>query len=122
MINFFIGLIFFAEIVLVLNIVNKIMELDFKVNSLNAKVTKGKLVFKIALIDFRAYLQDFAMFLEKSILLFQQKREEYAIQAAKRVIFYLALLLLRGKYKKAFVAYSVAQEVVKGYKAGMNFI
>lgn len=115
MYKLFFATFFIAELIIALAIIIKLHKFDKCVVSLNDSVCANKNRIRSSFIDFRLMLED----INKAIIQFKgilrQKRHEYMYSFLKTIIVYCGIFLLKGKYKKAILAYQMATEIYEGF-------
>lgn len=115
MYKLFFATFFIAELIIALAIINKLHKTDKCVNALNETVCENKEKIRSNFEDIRMLIgtfnEQFARFKE----LIKQKRHEYLYTILKTVVAYCGIFLLKGKYKKAILAYQLATEIYESF-------
>lgn len=107
---------FIAELIIATAIILKIYKLDKSVNKLNKKVCENKPLIKELLVDIRDFIGIFRGKIETVKELIRRKKEEYMLNTLKHVLIYSSIILLKGKCKKAVMAYQFASEIYEAFE------
>lgn len=114
MYKIFFAIFFISELIIATAIVLKLVQLRKCVNSLNDDVLYFQKKIEPFFIDVRLFLEDILHCVNNFKIYIVQKRREYVLKALNNAIVYLVLLLLKGKYKKAVIAYLVGKDICEG--------
>lgn len=114
MVKLFFITFFIAELIIALSLIISIYRFDKRVRKWNEIISESKGKIKVAFVDARSILQEFTDGLEKLIALISQKKEEYMFRFLKTSLMYSCIFLLKGKYKKAVLAYQLVREIYDG--------
>lgn len=109
---------FIAELVITLWLITNIYAFDKKVRKWNEAVLASRGKIQIAFVDIRSILQEFKDGLAKLREFIEQKKEEYIFRFLKTTLMYGSIFMLRGKYKKAVLAYQMGKEIYEGFMEG----
>lgn len=115
MYKLFFATIFIAELIVALALINKIYKFNKSVNAFNDSICANKDKLRSYFIDLRLISEDFCKEIIRIKSLLSKKRHEYMFSFIKTVIVYCGIFLLRGKYKKAILAYQLATEIYEGF-------
>lgn len=116
MIKLFFITFFIAELIIAMAVIIKIYQFNKYVNDLNSIVLSSQEPLRTLFVDFRVLFEYFNINFNKLRELITQKREEYILKVLKTTIFYTVFFFLKGKYKKAILAYQVFKEIFDGIK------
>ena len=78
-------------------------------------ISMNKYKIRTGFIDLRLILEDFCSEVVRINNIIRQKRHEYLYMFLKTVIVYFGIFIVRGKYKKAIIAYQLAREIYEGF-------
>lgn len=108
------AIVFFAELVLAIAVITNICRFNKCVNNWNNIICANKMRVKNGLTDFYFLLQYFSKSVLKIKEVIQQKRNEYLSSFLKTAAIYCGIFILKGKYKKAVLAYQLVKEIYEG--------
>lgn len=111
MLKIFFAVFFIAELIIVLTIIIKIHQFNKFVNDFNTLVLEHKVLLKDKFIDFRVNIHNFVNALNNITDMLNLKKREYLSRILETSITYAGILFLKGKYKKAVLAYQVIKEI-----------
>lgn len=114
MIKIFITVFFFSEIIIATAIISKLVYWRKCVNNLNEDVLFFQRKVTPFFIDVRLLLEDIVRSINNIKNYILRKRREYLTKALNSSIIYLILFLLKGKYKKAFIACMLGKDICEG--------
>lgn len=115
MYKLFFATFFIAELIIALAIINKLQKANKCVNALNESVCAYKDKIRSSFADIRRLLDTFNKEFARFKGLIKQKRHEYLYTILKTVVAYCGIFLLKGKYKKAILAYQLATEIYESF-------
>lgn len=69
-----------------------------------------------AIKKFRNNLKEFILSFKELMKEFKRKQAEYTFNMIKSMVVYGAILLARGKYKKALLSYAIIKEIYEGFE------
>ncbi len=114
MIKLFFIIFFIAELIIAFSFILKIWQFDCVVNRLNNKILSRKSKLKWGIATFRTIIKS----LGHDVILFKhafkKKRQIYLMNFSKNIVSYILIFVLKGKYKKAIMAYQLGKEIVEG--------
>lgn len=116
MIKLFFITFFMAEMIIATAIILKIYKLNKRVNCLNNFILSSQNDLKEIFCDVRFLLQTFNKGVIQIKEAIKQKKEEYLLTLAKRLIIFLSFLSLSGKYKKILLAYEIGREIYQEFQ------
>lgn len=105
---------YIAELIIVFAVILKICAVDKKVREINDLVLANQNKIKTGMVGIRSLIENSAKSLINVKEIIKKKRQEYIVNFVKTISVYMAIFMLKGKYKKAFIAYQFAKEVVDG--------
>lgn len=114
MIKIFFTTFFMAELIIAASVIIKICQFNRCVNKWNNLILSNKELLRNGLIDFCLLLEDFSTNVVKIKKALQQKSNEYLTNFLKTSVIYCGIFILRGKYKKAALAYQLVKEIYEG--------
>lgn len=114
MVKIFFTTFFMAEIIIAASVIIKIYQFDRCVNNWNNLVLTNKEQIGKGFVDVCLSLEDFSNNIGKIKEVIQQKRNEYLANFLKTTAIYCGIFMLRGKYKKAVIAYQLVKEIYEG--------
>lgn len=115
MYKLFFATFFIAELIIALAIINKLHKTDKCVIALNETVCANKEKIRSSFEDIRILIETFNKQFTIFKELIKQKRHEYLYAILKTVVVYCGIFLLKGKYKKAVLAYQLATEIYESF-------
>lgn len=115
MYKLFFATFFIAELIIALSIINKLHKTDKCVIALNETVCANKEKIQSSFEDVRMFIATFNKEFAKFKELIRQKRHEYLYTILKTIVMYCGIFLLKGKYKKAVLAYQLATEIYESF-------
>lgn len=115
MIKIFIAVVFIAELIITMAIIKKIVVFNTKINVYNDLLLRNKNLIPLLMQDIRIFLTKFNELIARVQEYFRQKKEEYTLKFLKTILIYTGVFLLKGKYKKALLAYQVIMEAYEGF-------
>lgn len=115
MYKLFFATFFIAELIIAFAIINKLHKVDKSINALNETVCANKDKIHSYFVDIRKLLDTFNKEFVKFKGLIRQKRHEYLYAIVKTIVAYSGIFLLKGKYKKAVLAYQLATEIYESF-------
>ncbi len=102
---------FISELIIAFAIIIKILQLDKRVNELNAIILANQDKIKSIFTTSRLFFENFVDHYEKLRAALIQKRTEYIINFVKTALVYFGLVFSKGKYRNAILAYQLIREV-----------
>lgn len=113
---FFILLIafFIAELIIAVTAIINLYKFDKKVRKWNNLISVKNDSIRYFFIDFRTLLKDFSESIINFRKLIKQKKTLYIYNFLKTVVIYLGIFSLKGKYKKAAIAFQLGKEIYQG--------
>lgn len=114
MYKIFFAIFFISELIIATAIILKLLQLRTCVKSFNEDVLCFQKKIEPFFIDVRLFLEDILHCVNNFKIYIIQKRREYILKALNSAIVYLVLFLLKGKYKKAVIAYLVGKDICEG--------
>ena len=114
MVKIFFITFFIAELVIALAVILNIFKFNKAVNNWNNWLLANKDTLCSGLVGFRLIFTHFTKDLNKFKQLVARKRQEYLINILKTSLIYFGIFTLKGKYKKAILAYQVTKEIYEG--------
>lgn len=115
MYKLFFATFFIAELIIALAIINKLHKTDKCIIALNETVCANKEEIRSAFEDIRMMVGAFNEHFKRFKELIKQKRHEYLYTILKTIVAYSGIFLLKGKYKKAVLAYQLATEIYESF-------
>lgn len=115
-IKIFILTIFIAELIIAFALIFNMIKLSKMAQSLSKQAITQREEICASIKDFKVGLEDFVVAFNELIKSFKRKQEEYTLNMLKNTLIYGAIFLLRGKYKKALLAYTFAKEIYEGFE------
>lgn len=115
MIKLFFITFFAAELIIAFTVIFKIYRLDKCVNELNKTICGDKDKIKSILVEIRSAISEFREKFEQMQELIRRKKEEYLLNTTKTLLIYLSLFFLKGRYKKAVLAYQLISEIYEAF-------
>lgn len=99
---FFIAIIFIAEIIIAVSLINAIRKADKAVCLINKNIPdkKAKLLLKIR--HFKKGVHDIEQTVNNVINYFQKKKQEYTIRLIKNILIYVLILIIETKFSKIY--------------------
>lgn len=114
MFKIFFATLFIAEVIIALAVISKIYKFNKLVNSLNEAVLASQSKIRMGFFDLRFMFEEFNRGLSELKDLICRKREEYILNILKKSLVYGSFFFLKGKYKKAVLAYQIVREIYEG--------
>lgn len=114
MFKFLFTIVFLSELIIAITAIVWIYRFNKQVNIWNNIVVLNKKQIQSSIIDFRLFLKLFADNLFKITELIKYKRKYYLTSILKTTFVYYGIFTLKGKYKKAVLAYQLVKEVYEG--------
>jgi hypothetical protein len=111
MIKIFFTTFFFAELIITLFIISKIYQVNKYANKLNKIILKNQIQTKLNFLKLRAVFLKSSKKVQKIKKNIKEKSQEYSLYIFKTLFTYLAILLIKGKYKKTLLVYQFIKEV-----------
>ena len=99
---FFIAIVFTAELIITVSLINAIWKADKAVLRTNERVLKLKPKIYDSLNKFKNGIHSLEGAVDKFIAFFQKKREEYTIKLIKNILLYALILIIETKFSKFY--------------------
>lgn len=115
MYKLFFATFFIAELIIALAVINKLHKADKCVMKFNESVCENKVKIRSYFVDIRILLDTFNKEFERFKGFIKKKRHEYLYTILKTIVAYCGIFLLKGKYKKAILAYQLATEIYESF-------
>lgn len=106
---------FIAELIIAISIITKICKFDQLVNDLNMLIVTNKNNIRNTFSELHLLLGNFVNDILQLRKIIRDRRNYYFISFLKTGAAYCGIFTLRGKYKKAIIAYQLAKEIYEGF-------
>lgn len=104
---FFIAIVFIAEIIIAVTVILNIVKLDDNVNSFNTSVLEGRTRVIEGIKTIRITICEIIETAQNAMNFMVRKRKQYLLNVFNNFISSLVLILLKGRYRKAFLAFKL---------------
>ena len=114
----FIAIIFIAELIIAVNLINGILKADRQVRALNLRINELKPEIHNVIVQTRECVSCLKTGVNAFISFVRRKHQEVMRRITRTIIIYLILILIKNKYKKlaTFCQYAV---LAKDYWDGL---